>query len=412
MQINGFGWIVRYLCVALLLAFSPAFAHGQSFDLLGKKKRVYMPFTTIRNMVIVKMSINDKGPFNFVLDTGVGIMLITEPRLVDSLNLATKHLLKIYGLNGESFDAYITPPLKLDMPNIQSTSVQAAILKDDQFGLSNYAGMPIHGLLGYDFFNNLAVRFNFYDSTLVISKPKHVRLLSKGIKIPLSIEDKKPYIYTNVKMADGSVQTKKLLVDIGAGHPLSIENSLESEGMPQNFIAGNLGLGITGPITGYISRIKEIDLGKYKIKDPITSFPDQESLKKALPLTPRDGNMGIGILRRFTMIIDYTNGAMYLKKGIDMDEPFEHDMSGIEYFFIGNDYSNLVVGRVEPGSAADAVGMKPKDEILAINFKPVDKLTIDQIDNLFKSKDGRNLLLEVYRNKEYIKVLLTLRKRI
>ncbi|GAB3923422.1 hypothetical protein GCM10028827_10000 [Mucilaginibacter myungsuensis] len=371
-----------------------------------------MPFTTIRNMVIVKMSINDKGPFNFVLDTGVGIMLITEPRLVDSLNLATKHLLKIYGLNGESFDAYITPPLKLDMPNIQSTSVQAAILKDDQFGLSNYAGMPIHGLLGYDFFNNLAVRFNFYDSTLVISKPKHVRLLSKGIKIPLSIEDKKPYIYTNVKMADGSVQTKKLLVDIGAGHPLSIENSLESEGMPQNFIAGNLGLGITGPITGYISRIKEIDLGKYKIKDPITSFPDQESLKKALPLTPRDGNMGIGILRRFTMIIDYTNGAMYLKKGIDMDEPFEHDMSGIEYFFIGNDYSNLVVGRVEPGSAADAVGMKPKDEILAINFKPVDKLTIDQIDNLFKSKDGRNLLLEVYRNKEYIKVLLTLRKRI
>lgn len=371
-----------------------------------------MPFRTVRNMVVVTLNINNKGPFNFVLDTGVGIMLITDPKLVDSINLPSKRIVKIFGLSGESYEAYVTPALKVDMNNITSTDVSAAILKEDHFGLSNYAGMPIHGLLGYEFFNNLAVRLNFYDSTLVVSKPKYVRLLRKGVKIPLTIEDRKPYINATVKMPDGQLLDRKLLVDIGAGHPLSLENMFKDGALPQNFITANLGLGLTGPVTGYISRVNEIDIGKYKIKDVITSFPDQEYLKKRIQMVPRDGNMGIGLLRRFTVIIDYANGALYLKKRTDFDEPFEHDMTGMEYYFDGLDFSHLIVGRIEPGSAADAIGLKTTDEIVSINFKPIEKMTIDQIDNLFRSRDGRNLLLEVYRDKQYSKMLLTLKKRI
>jgi len=390
----------------------PLTVQSQSFDLVGKKRRVSIPFRTVRNMIVVSLHINNKGPFNFVLDTGVGIMLITDPKLVDSIDLSSKRIIKIFGLSGDSYEAYVTPPLKIDMDNINSTDVSAAILKEDHFGLSNYAGMPIHGLLGYEFFSNLAVRFNFYDSTLVVSKPKYVRLLRKGIKIPLTIEDKKPYINATVKMADGTTLNRKLLVDIGAGHPLSLEDMFKNGSLPQNFITANLGMGLTGPVTGYISRVNEIDLGKYPVKDVITSFPDQEYLKKRIQMVPRDGNMGIGLLRHFTMIIDYANSALYLKKRTDFDEPFEHDMTGMEYYFDGLDFGHLILGRIEPGSAADAIGLKPSDEIVSINFKPIEKMTIDQIDNLFRSHDGRNLLLEVYRNNQYSKVLLTLKRRI
>lgn len=396
----------------IIILACPLFVRSQSFELEGNKKRVTFPFRTVRNMVIVSLKINDKGPFNFILDTGVGLMLITAPKLVDSINLRSKRSIRMYGLNGDSYEAYITPSLKIDLPHIGSNGVAAAILKEDRFGLSNYAGMPIHGLLGYEFFSNLAVRFNFYDSTMTVSKPQYVRLLRKGNKIPITIEDKKPYMETYVKMPDGTIKKRKLLIDLGAGHPVSLENMLKEQGLPENFIAANLGVGLTGPVQGYISRISELDLGSYKLKDVVTSFPDMEYLKREMPLVPRDGSIGFGVLKRFTVIIDYTNGAMYLKKASGFGEPFEHDMTGMEYFFDGEDFSHLIVGRVEPGSAADIVGIKKDDEIVSINFKDVEKMPLEQIDGLFRSHDGRNLLLEVYRDKEYRKVILTLKKRI
>lgn len=396
----------------IIILACPFFAKAQSFELEENKKRVTFPFRIVRNMVIVSLKINSKGPFNFVLDTGVGLMLITEPSLVDSINIQSKRILKMYGLNGESYEAYITPGLKVEMPHISSNGIAAAILKQDKFGLSNYAGMPIHGLLGYEFFSNLAVRFNFYDSTMTVSKPQFVRLLRKGNKIPISIEDKKPYMETYVKMPDGTTKRRKLLIDLGAGHPLSLENILKEQGLPQNFIAANLGIGLTGPVQGYISRVNEIDLGSYKLKDVVTSFPDLEYLKQEMPLIPRDGSIGIGALKRFTMIIDYSGNAMYLKKGGSFNEPFEHDMTGMEYYFDGKDYTHLIVGRVEPGSAADNVGIQKDDEIVGINFRDIEKMSIEQIDAIFRSRDNRNLLVEIYRNKEYRKVILTLKKRI
>jgi predicted aspartyl protease len=293
----------------------PLTVKSQSFDLDGNRKRTIIPFRTVRNMVIVTLNINDKGPFNFVLDTGVGIMLITDPKLVDSLNLPSKRTIKVYGVNGESYEAYVTPNLKIEMPNISSIGVSAAILKKDHFGLSNYAGMQIHGLLGYEFFRNLAVRFNFGDSTLTVSRPQYLKTMRKGTKIPLTIEDNKPYINTQIKLPEGKLLATKLLVDLGAGHPMLLDNLLKEEGgLPQNFIAANLGVGLTGPISGYISRVSELELGGYKLKNVLTSFPDLDYLKNILPTTARDGSIGIGVLRRFDLIIDYSGEAMYLKK--------------------------------------------------------------------------------------------------
>jgi len=135
-----------------------------------------MTFRLIRNLVVIKLKINDKGPFNFVLDTGVGLMIITDPKLVDSIAIQNKRTIKIPGLGeGDDYEAYITPPLNIQIPGLTSYDVAAAILKTDHFNLSNFAGIPIHGLLGYEFFNNLAVKLNFIDSTLTVYKPQDAK---------------------------------------------------------------------------------------------------------------------------------------------------------------------------------------------------------------------------------------------
>ncbi|MDB5089330.1 MAG: Aspartyl protease [Mucilaginibacter sp.] len=402
---------LRVIVLLMLICCCHLVANAQYFDLQGNSKRTTIPFRMIRDMIIIQLNINNKGPFNFILDTGVGLMLITDPKLVDSINIVSKRTLKISGIGeGDAYEAYVTSALNVQIHGLVSYDVASAILKTDHFGLSNYAGIPIHGLLGYEFFNNLAVKIDFSDSTLSVSRPVNMKLFRKANKIPLTIEDRKPYIHTKILYADGAKTDNKLILDLGAGHSLSLENAIETHGLPEKFVRANLGVGLTGPVNGFLSRIKEIDIGKFKIKDVITSFPEGEQYKSLS--IKRDGNLGIGILKRFSVIIDYPDSALYLKQGTNFKAPFEHDMSGLEYYSAGTEFNHIIISRVEPGSPGDAVGLEKDDEILAINLKPVAKMTLEQIDSIFKSQPDRSLLLEIYHDNKKDDVILTLKRRI
>ena len=388
-------------------------ARAQYFDLDVHKKKVNIPFVLERNLLIIKLKINQKGPFNFILDTGVGLMIITDPKLADSISIPNKRTLKIPGLGeGEDSEAYVTSTLDVAIPGLVSYDVAAAILKKDVFNLSGYAGMPIHGLLGYEFFNNLAVKISFQDSIITVCRPKDLKPFRKASKIPMQIEDRKAYINAHVIMPGIAPIKTKLVVDLGAGHPVSIERYIKTYGLPQKFISSaNLGIGLNGPINGFISRLDEFDLGKFRIKRVLASFPDDGNNQTNLSVM-RDGNLGVGILKRFSVIFDYPDSVMYLKPGSTYNDPFEHDMSGLEYYAAGDRLDRIIISRVEPGSAADEIGLEHDDEIISINFKPVSKMTLQDIDELFKSKDDRSLLLEVYHDKRVDKVVLTLKRRI
>ncbi len=373
-----------------------------------------MRFKLIRNLVIIQMKINDRGPFNFILDTGVGLMIITDPKMVDSINLVSKRTIKIIGLGeGDAYEAYVTPALKIDIPGLTSYDVAATILKTDHFSLSNFVGIPVCGLLGYEFFNNLAVKLNFADSTMTVYNPHDVSLFRKGSRIPITIEDRKPYLQTLIAMPNGTIQQCKMIIDLGAGHPVSLENMIKKHGLPQKFITANLGVGLTGPISGFLSRVDEVDIGKYKLKKVIASFPnDYDTTTLKYMSVPRDGNIGVGILKRFIVIFNYQENALYLKPNANFHDPFEHDMSGIEYYAAGDDYKHIIVSRVEPGSAADEIGLEKDDEITSINFKPVAEMSLEEIDDILKSKDERSLLLEVFHDHKYDRVIITLKRRI
>ncbi|MFA6084573.1 MAG: aspartyl protease family protein [Mucilaginibacter sp.] len=398
------------LILLLLIIFSSiSTAFAQYFELTNKSK-VNIPFKMVRNMVILKLNINDRGPYNFILDTGVGIMIITEPKLIDSLNIPDKRTLRLAGLGaGEDYEAYVTAPLKIDMPGIKGVGVGAAIFKKDHFGLSNYAGIPIHGLLGYEFFNKLVVKLNFTDSVLTAYKPGKLKKIKKFEALPILIENNKPYITTTVRFCDGSERKCKLIVDIGAGHPLSLDNHRVNRWPTEKSIAANLGMGLTGPISGEISRVTQLSIGKYGLNNVLSSFPENQN---SAYFTSRDGNLGMDVLKRFTVIFDYENNLMYLKARGNLKEPFEHDMSGMEYYAGGAGLKHVVISRVEPGSASDDIGLAKDDEIMSVNLKPVANMSLEDLDHLFKSGDGRGVLLEIYHDKQYSRVILTLKRRI
>lgn len=404
-----------------MFAFFPCFndAVAQQFEFPGKRKKEIVPFKMAKNLMIIKLTVNGKGPFNFVLDTGVGLMLISDPSLIDSVAIKNLRSINITGFgDGDPLSAYVTPSIDVGFGTTTAKGLSAAILKKDIFELSNYVGMPVHGLIGYEFFNSFVVKINFALNTLTIYRPETAYIARKGYRIPLMIEDRKPYLISNIQLDSGEKIDAKLILDTGAGHPLSLEtNGGVPFEVPKVNIAGNLGIGLSGPISGYISRVKSLTFGKYTLTDVITAFPDYDDVASKVYSVSRNGNMGIMVLRKFNVIFDYNESALYIKPGVTLNEPFEHDMSGMELTSAGENFERLIVTRVEPGSSADEIGLRNNDEILAINFKPVTEMTASEIDNLFRSKSDRSFILDVLpqgskniRDRE--RVILTLKRRI
>ncbi|WP_423146662.1 aspartyl protease family protein [Rubrolithibacter danxiaensis] len=403
----------------LTLLFLLNLAHlvkAQSFVFEHRRKRVSLPFKIVKNLLIVEMTLNGKGPYNFILDTGVGMALITDPSLLDSLTIKDKRDIKIMGLgDGTDLRASVTPSVLFNITPSIYGNIPAAFLKEDIFDLSGFTGMHIHGLIGYEFFNSFIVKISYANRTLTLYKNETAYIPKKGSRVPISVEERKPYLNAEITLDGGRKVNAKLIIDTGAGHPLSLEteNGIPFE-VPAAHVPANLGVGLAGPISGYIARIPEIKIGKYQLKDVVTSFPNYTAAGSKVVSVGRNGNLGNNILKRFDVVFDYNRETMYLRPSMYYKEPFEHDMSGMELISAGSDLNRLIIGRVEKNSAADESGLEEGDEILSINFKSVGEMNMEDITALFRSKDDRSFILEIipHGSKNRERVILTLKKRI
>lgn len=382
----------------------------------GKRKKQVIPFTLVKNLMIIPLTINGKGPFNFVLDTGVGLCIITDPTLADTLQPTLVRNIKITGFGeGSDITASIATGMNFEIGQIAAKNMAAAILKTDAFNLSAMTGIDIHGLIGYELFSSFIVKINYLNQQLTVYRHNTAYLPRKGTRIPISIEERKPYINTEVQLHGGETVMAKLILDTGAGHPISLETH---DGIPFTVpplkIAANLGVGLTGPINGYLSRVNAVKVGKYELKDVVAAFPNYQDVAAKISSIARNGNMGNSILKRFIVVFDYSRSSIYLRPTISLKAPFEHDMSGMELISGGEDFDKVFVLRVEPNSPAEEVGLQQGDEIISINFKKVQDMTMEEIDALLRSKPDRSLLLEVLIKGEdkTDRVILTLRRRI
>ena len=155
-------------------------------------------------------------------------------------------------------------------------------------------------------------------------------------------------------------------------------------------------------------------LGRYQLHDVVCAFPDYSNVAAKVYSVSRNGSLGNSVLKRFNVVFDYQREVMYLKPNYLFKEPFEHDMSGIEITAVGPAFERVIIARVEAGSAAEQAGLKEGDRILSVNFKKVEELGIEELKGLFRSKDGRSVVLHVqpYKSENSQFVFLTLKKRI
>lgn len=399
--------------VMVLQQFFVKSGHAQTFQLEAEMKRGSVSFLLVKNLIIIPVYINEKGPYNFILDTGVDPMIITDTTIINRADLPGLRNIKVSGTGeGDEIEAYYSNMISCKIGNAYTQNMPSVILKEDVFNLSRYLGMKIHGLIGYYFFNSFIVKVNYMNTKLSFQKPE-LRKKSKWNRIDLEFLENKPYINTEVTLPDLGKVNAKLIVDCGASHALSLE-SLNGEvfPLPDPSFQANLGIGLSGKISGSIGRVSSFKLGPYTMKKVLTSFPKYSDVAAKSKQKDRTGNLGADILKRFNIVYDYQDAAMYVKKNSLYRIPFEHDMSGMEIYNDEKGFNRVFISRIEPFSPAEKAGILADDEILSINFVKVSSYSLDDVAGILKSQHDRTLLIEVARGKKILVKLVTLKRRL
>lgn len=398
----GWGRVAACLLLAAALGSHPGQAQPEAFRFVkGTARQVRLPFLLQRNLIVVEAWLNNKGPYNFLLDTGIGTSLITDPYVGQELNLTMQGRFLVAGAGEERpLEASHIPSVAVRLSNaIEAPELPFLILSDDVLNLSGYVGMPIHGLLGADVFRSFVVEIDPGQQQLTFRNPTRY-VAPRGRKwahIPLDMEGRKSYVTLPVQLSASLTLPLKLVLDTGAGHALSLETTSDDRlALPETRLRTPLGRGLNGNINGYLGRIAALQLGRYRMPALLTSFPDAADVAHRAD-APRNGNLGFELLKRFNVVIDYTHNRLLLRPNVMFKEPFEHDMCGFDVLALGPTYRRFSVLRTEPGGPAAQAGLKAGDEIMSVNLIPAEFLSLNQLSRMLHSEDGRALLFVLRR---------------
>jgi hypothetical protein len=391
----------------LLLCSTGCFSQGLGFSLAEGRTKVQIPIETYNNLVVVPVVLNGQLPLKFILDTGVRTAILTQKTFTDILNLSYSRKYTIAGPGGVKLvDAYVTNNVSLELPGVSGRGHAMLVLEEDYLELRNYLGTDVHGILGYELFSRFIVQIDYEKKMLTLMAPERFHPGKKYHPVPITIEDTKPYVLTPLILSDGTIIRAKLLVDSGASHGLMLEPSSDTRiTVPPHTVSSIIGRGLGGEITGKVGRIGSLHIGPFELDNAIANFPDPNSYFDSLKIgrTSRNGAIGGEVLSRFTIIFDFPNELLYLKKNPSFRKKFHYNLSGLTIKAKGSRLNVFEITEVRGQSAADVAGVKAGDIILSVNGIPSSTLDLNVVNGFFNYKPGKRVLLSLDRNGEKIR---------
>lgn len=439
---RSLGWLLLavFCCTT---AFSQ---DGFHFDKPGRKK-VTIPFALINNLAIVTLKVNGTE-MNFLLDTGVDETILFSLDDQNKLSLNNIEKIKLRGLGAnDAVEGLKSSHNKMAFPGYTDDDHEIYIVLDQNFNFSASIGIPVNGILGYDFFKNNLVELNYDRRKIVVHNRENVGIQKKLTKqfkaADIVVEGHKPYITADVSIHGDNFFPAKLLMDSGNTDAVWLFPSKSDKiTLPERRFDDFLGRGLSGDVMGCRGRIEKFTFNGNEFSNSIGAFPDASSINNITLATARVGSVGAEIMRRFTIIFDYRDQKIHLRRSNHYHQPFSYNMSGLEVHHEGMSWVQekvsvetsrtssaqkevviaprdftykfelkpiFSIANVRKDSPADACGVKKGDILLRINGILCYRLSLQEINTLLKSEEGKTIELEVERMGKPIKFLFKLK---
>ncbi len=416
-----------------LVVFSLFAQEGFVFE--KDKNKVSIPFKFINNLIFIPLKVNGVE-LNFLVDSGVEETILFSMDDQKNINFNNVEKIALRGLgSNKSIEGLKSTNNILDTHGLKSTNHLLYIVLDQQFNISSHVGIPVNGIIGSNFFKNNLVEINYIRKKIFVyseNNKNRIKIENKFHKVPITIEKSKPYVEGNVVIHENEIPVK-LLIDIGNSDAVWLfQNASKKIEIPTKNFDDFLGQGFSGEVFGKRALISKFSFSKFDFSNPIVAFPDSSSTKNVKMVVNRSGSIGSEILKRFSIVFDYSNQVMYLKKNNNFYSPFNYNKSGIEIQHNGFQWVNetirlenisltrknlektnevfsndfkyklelkpvYIISNIRNNSQAANIGLKKEDIIVSINYRPAYQYSLNTINLILRSEEEKWLTIEVDR---------------
>jgi len=435
---------MKFFWIILSFFLFPSLFYGQEgFQYYSKKKKITIPFKLINNLVFVPLEVNGVD-LTFLVDSGVEESILFSLEDKEELTFNNVEKIMLRGLGSSDYIEGLKSSGNQVVFNdaIIDQNHEIYIILDEELNFSGSVGIPVNGIIGYQFFKNFKVEIDYVSHKIHIYNPSHElkrKKLSKFKKLDFLLHNNKPYLASLFEFDSQKVEGK-LLLDIGNSDAFwFFANKISNYTFPKQSFEDFLGKGFNGDIFGKRTKLGSFSFDDFTFKNPYVAIPDSTSLQNVKWAENRIGSMGGEIFKRFTLIFDYQNSNLYVKKNKNYKQPFEYNMSGIEINhaglqwiqeeeslntnFVTRDKTSyessfrgsekvkykfvlkpiFVIAHIRKNSPADLSGLKKDDIVVRINGYGIERYSLQEVNALLKSQDGKKINFEIDRGNRRMK---------
>jgi len=313
-----------------VLVFCTAAQGQQSFRLLDDLQFTEIPFQETANLIIVPAIFNGKET-KFILDTGASKTLLFNWNNIDTLSINVKKNIKISGYGERDFlEVFYTDDNVIKIGDVQNDAAEVYVLANEVIDMQPQLGVFVNGLLGADFFKNQVVEIDYNKKLLRIYKDISFipYSLDKYERLDVIFKKDKPYV-TAALLNNSSSMQGHFLMDTGSSDALWSFKTDSTFLKPVKYFEDYLGFGINGDIYGKRTKLDKLKLSSFTFNKVATSFPELNQLGVE-EYENSSGSLGGEIWRRFHVVLDYKNAAVYLRDSRGYGDPFYFNMAGIQ----------------------------------------------------------------------------------
>jgi predicted aspartyl protease len=332
----------------------------------------------------VVTTIDGKGPYHFLVDTGAGITVIT-PQAAQRMGLVGGRNIQANGMGGS---------VRVRTLELRSVRVGRAVVNDVAAAIIplppdfTYQGDygTIDGVLGYSFLKHFAVTIDLRNHRLTLTSPKAYRKAPGATSVAANFTGGTPLVAAAIDGVPGTFQLDtgdNGYVLLGAAYTAAHEFAKQyPKSVPMIFE------GVGGMQHGAAIRVKNFTIGGKSIPNELATLSFAKT--GVMSASALAGNVGVDVLRRFAVTIDYAHDRVDLVPNAALRQyvPF-HYTGAIATRQAQGTFRVLAVA---PNSAAAKAGIESGDVFVDLNDYPLARLDDAQIKEAIQAASIRYTL--------------------
>ena len=409
----GKGFSLLLLILAFILFQQNTFAQRLDLKVLGKYKRIELPFSIENDFLVISVLLDNVIPARFIIDTGAENTVLLEKTMTDMLRVDYRRTFEVRGADvNTTLTAYLATGIDLRIADrLLARNRSMLVLEENYFDFERITGTSVQGILGADFLMRFTVELDFRRQLMILHEPLDWEPTNRHVEVPADFVRNRAYLKIPLSVTGARRTERKLLLDSGAGLTLLMHTFGDSTDvdLPQLTVPTYIANGLGGSLEGSVGRAREVVLADKQLENVVTYFQPLDTTGLDF-LNERQGIIGNRLLRRFNTVINYTQKRVWLRpEGSRWKNKFQFDRSGLTVLAGGTQLRTYTIASVVPGSPADLAGLRVKDRIVNVNGKSVGFMTLSGIIRKLVGKNGKKVKIRYAREGEYRTVEFRLR---